>query len=295
MDYSDLIKQAFQISWKNKFLWYFGLFTGGMMISFPSFDYNFGQSDLSKFDTLFSIGSLRSFYFDHQLIIYILLGIVLSSSIIIWIFSIISQGAIINGVYTISRNRSASFKSTFLAGWHNFWRLFILGILIILIYLITLAVCTLPILVLVLTGLTIPAIIIGILLVVIYIIFALVLSLCFNYSYRILIIEKTPVIKSINLGFVFFKKYWKNIALIFLISIGIGLVWALALIFCVLIFAGLLVGIGVLLYFAVKSYVWIYIIIASIVFILPIIIVTAGYNTFISSLWTLSYIRLNQK
>lgn len=295
MNYSELIKQSFQITWKNKFLWYFGLFTGGIVLNIPSFNYQFGESEISSINSLGTFDGLRSFYFDHQLIIYILLGIVLVLSLVIWIFSVISQGAIINGVYTISQNRSISFKNAFLAGWHNFWRLLILGILILLIFLITLVVFALPVLVLALTGLIIPAIIMGIFLVLAYIIFALILSLCFNYSYRILIVENVPILASINLGVVFFKKYWKNIALILLISLGIGLAWGLVLIFSMLIFLGLLFGIGLLLYFAIKTYIWIYIIIASIVFIVPLIIISAGYNTFISSLWTLSYVKLNKE
>ena len=34
MNYGDLIKDAFRISWRNKYLWFFGFFAGGTSSGF---------------------------------------------------------------------------------------------------------------------------------------------------------------------------------------------------------------------------------------------------------------------
>lgn len=295
MDYLKLIKEAFLITWKNKFLWIFGLFAGGGFgWSWNGFNYQFEGKDTQQVLSFAQLNQIKSWFYQHETMIYILVGLITLLFFLFCLFLIISKGSIIGGVAEISQNKKMDFKSTFLIGWHHFWRVLALGILMVFIYLLVLGILALPVVVLVLTKLTVLAIILGILLGLAYFVFLFLSSLVFIYAYRFLIIEKTRIIESINLAYRFFLNHWKQILLIWLINFGLGIGWAIALLMGGLLVGGILVAIGVGLYFVSKIVLLVYAIIVGLALFISLLILVAGFNTFISSIWTLSYLELKE-
>jgi len=294
MDYIKLIKNAFQITWRNKFLWIFGLFAGGGGIgwSWNNLNYQFNTDDSKETLSFAQFNQIKSWFYQHETVIYIILGLLILLFLFFWIFSIISQGAIIGGVAKISQEEKMNFKSTFLIGWRNFWRVLGLDIIILFLLFFILVILALPVIVLAVTGLTVLAIIIGIIFGLSYTLFIILSSFVFAYTYRILIIEKTGIFSSLSLAYHFFFKHWKKVLVIWLINLGLGAGWGLAIVLTMLILGGTLFAFGLAIYFLSKIALIIYALLFGLALIIFLIIVLAGFRTFISSIWTLSYLEL---
>lgn len=120
MNYGDLIRDAFRITWRNKFLWFFGFFVGGTAFNFtgnvPS-SRNFGQSGFPG-----SIGRIWQGIFDNLALVVALVVLVLLIVLVLIVLAIISQGGMAESVAAIDRGETRRFSSTWRAGLGNFWR-----------------------------------------------------------------------------------------------------------------------------------------------------------------------------
>lgn len=130
INYGEIIKEAWQITWKNKFLWGFGLllaFSSG--VSFPS---NFGrESEWEK-----KLGeSFSAFAAAHSQELFFLLGLIFLVFVIFFILGILGRGALIDSLGKIARKKEASFRAGMKEGKIFFGRillfqLFFLGMIV---------------------------------------------------------------------------------------------------------------------------------------------------------------------
>lgn len=293
MDYGNILQRALEISYKHKFLWVFAFFIGGITtynFNFP----NFGLFSPENADYA-TINNLRSWYFQHEILIISLAIIVAILFLLIWIFSIASQGAIIAGVDTVTNNKATGFRQACQIGFRNFWRLLGLGVVIGLFYLLVIGILTVPIIICAVTGLIWLAIILAILFFMLFIVILFVSALSFNFSYRYLIIKKSSIFNSISYGYKFFKIHFIEILILALILFGIGVVWLIINTVILMTIFLILASIGVLLYFISKATLVYSIIIGLIILSIISLILTTFYNTFHSSVWTISYKELLTK
>ena len=123
VNYLELIKKAFQITWSHRYLWWLGLFvalteTGGYVnysLNNPS-----GNEEANKRMAEFLAVHWQGFLTAFSFILLVL--------IIFLILGIIARGGLIKSVGKILKNEPSDFKSGFKEGRKYFWRIFLAGL-----------------------------------------------------------------------------------------------------------------------------------------------------------------------
>ena len=300
MDYLGIIKRAYYITKKHRFLWIFGIFAGGAASfstnwSFPG--YNTSNSDWAKTFENANFNSLdfSTFWTNYGTFLIATLVVLVVIMILMFIISLISQGALIGGVRRINQGEKSEFKSAFMIGWHNFWRVWSVGIIYLLMILVSLCILIIPVCVLVIYESYIFAVIWGILLFFVCLAFWLLIALISPYSFRIVVIEKLGIFTSIRESLHFFRDNWKDLIVIYLLLIAIGIGFGIALALTILIVLGIFGAIGVGLWLASPLATIIYSCIIGVVLVAGLAIISGAYNTFTSSVMTLTYQKLSKK
>ena len=133
MEYGKLIGAAYGIALRNWRLWPFGVFAGVGGFNF-NFSFDGGGSDDS--------GTAVDDPIDSELIIAIVL-VALVVGLFALVMSVISQGALTEGVAAISRGEERRFRQALRAGRSVFWRtagLYLLGFLVALALILAVAI-----------------------------------------------------------------------------------------------------------------------------------------------------------
>ena len=293
MDYIGIMKKSYQISIKNKFLWIFGILAGGYGGfqgwggSFNSF--NSGNTDRGKIDKIFNSFDFNTFWGNYGGLIITLIGLFVLIGIIFAVLGIISQGALIGSVAKIDSEEKANFKIGFRVGWHHFWRVFALGLVYGLIVFASLIILIVPIVIFATTHLVPLAVVWGILVFLACLFLWVVMGIISPFSLRFLILKESGIIESIREAWWLLRHNFGHIIIMYLllmavgIAVGIGLVIAIVLVLAILV----LIGLGLWLLSPIPAI--IFAIVAGICFMVAIMIFSGAYNTFTSSVITLTY------
>jgi len=279
MDYGRIVNKSFEIAWKYKSLWIFGMFAGYGTFNFnldiPT--YEFEQMPATPWEMV---------NVPPQLLIMFVLALA-ALALIFFVISVISKGAIIDSVNRIERGGRYSFGNAFSAGIDFFLRM--LG-LIILGGLSTMAV------VIVVVGAVVIAFVIhtafGVIFLLIGIpalilLFFAVVSI-FGLSERALVVRNSGIGAALEEGYYLFRKHIREVAVIALIVLAftIGLSILAAIIW--MIFALPIAAIGFMGSMDVVTAM-----VMGVIVGLPISFVVGGFlGVFFTSLITLFYFEL---
>lgn len=114
--YFAILKKSFVITWKNRYLWWFGFFT--LLSNIGGFNYlHNNHSDNHPPLALENIPYSSPRIIAGLTIISVLL-------VLIAILSIISRGALISSVGKLVKKKDANFKTGYRSGKKNFWKIF---------------------------------------------------------------------------------------------------------------------------------------------------------------------------
>lgn len=314
MNYGDLIKDAFWLTLRNRYLWFFGFFAGGTStganFNIPSGgsggfdDEDFGEPGGGDFR---GQGAGQGFDPDQLMSdnLILILGIITLIVLVVLFFiimTLISQGALAESVAAIDRNESRRFSSAFRAGVSNFWRVLGYYLLFILIALGLLLLIGIPIALLVVgvfagtesTGARIAtAVLAGLTVIVILIVVFIPLSIIGQFALREIVVGRTGVVGSVGSGYRLFRRNLGRSLLVWLIQVALSIGAGIALLIVLLILGFILFLPTIIL--AVASYTTAAIVagIVAALILLPILIVASGaLGTFSHSYWTLAYLRL---
>jgi hypothetical protein len=296
VSYGDLIRDAFRITLRNRFLWFFGFFAGSAFFNFPSGGGNFDTDDFdqSGAGTSALAAQFGPRVFDNAALIVGLVVVVLLLALLFIVMSIISQGALSESVAAIDRGEGRRFGSTFRAGLRNFWRVsgyYALFFLISVGLLVAVGVPT----ALVIGGTfaatqstgarIIVAVLAGLAALALLILIFVPLHIISQYALREIVVRRMRVFGSVGSGYGVFRRNLGRSLLLWLIHIGLMIGIGIAV---------LLVGL-VLFIPAFALYLAEYTaaaIVAGLI-LLPLLLVTLGAaGTFGHSYWTLAYLRL---
>ncbi|MDX9857762.1 MAG: hypothetical protein RBT76_08240 [candidate division Zixibacteria bacterium] len=290
MDYGYIVNRAFQIAWKYKSLWVFGLFVGG----FTNFNVDLPTNSFS-FDPE---SAELPFHISPEIIAALLLvGFVLF--ILFLAAYCISAPALIDGVNRIERGGVYRFGASFSAGVDYFFRILGLGVLYFLTVFVSMVILTLIfIFVAILAGVSLgdsgagPAIaifLLGLLILIPLLLFVyLIIMTPFSLAQRVIVVRNAPISDALSEGWLLFKRNFGKSMLIYLINLGISLavIIALAVLFAV-------VALIVIIFVPDPMEHITEFIILGIVFGLPISLLLGGFfGTFHSALYTLFYFEL---
>jgi hypothetical protein len=310
LNYWDLIRDAFWMTLRNRYLWFFGFFAGvgGTSDFNPNFPMGGGGPD-NDFERG---GASAQFFgqlpFDGPLSgvgVAALIGIVLLGLLLFVIFLtlvVISNGGLADSVAAIDRGDRRSFGSTWRAGTSRFWRVLGYCILFFLIGLALLIAIAAPIGLVVTavfvgteaTGARVVTVVLAVLVAIPLLIVVFVsLSIIAQFALREIVIRGQRVIASIGSGLRIFRQNLGRSILVWLIQIALIIVATISL-----LVAGAAVSLVLFLptiLLAVAELTTAAIIMGTIagVILLPFVLIAAAVlGTFNHAYWTLAYLRI---
>src|SRR5215210_3588283 len=312
MNYGDLIRDAFRITLRNRYLWFFGFFAGGTGSNFGgnfSSAGNFNPGNFNPDEWQRSGAGLSGLtaqvgqgMLGNAVLIFGIVVVVLLIVLLFIIMAIISQGALADSVAAIDRGEGRRFGSTWTSGIANFWRVLGYFVVFFLIALGLLVVIGIPVALLIggtfaatqSTGARVSvAVAVGILAVLLLIVVFVPLAIVGQYALRDIVVRRERVLGSVASGYGLFRRNIGKSLLLWLIQIGLSIGIAIAFIL-VLLIVGLVLFIPTIALAVAGSSTGAIIagVIAGLI-LLPILLVLSGaIGTFSHAYWTLAYLRL---
>ncbi len=284
INYLEIIKKAFFLTWKNRYLWWLGFFlafSGGAQI----FNYSFGEREEE-----ISWEQLHNYFVVHS---NWLIPLLISASIFLIIFSllaIISRAGIIKAVQKEEKKEIFGFKTAFLFGKKHLWNFLFLQIILSFSLAIIISVIVIPI------GLLFSnhsyyaggfLLVLGLLIIV-----PLVITFSFLriFGQNYLVLGKLSLKNSLESAYSLFQKNWipSLIMTIFFIPLGLAFVFSLIaiLIFIILLFG--IIGFILFLLFGLVGAL-VATIIGGIIFLILVLALNSFYQAFSQVIWTLFF------
>lgn len=212
MDYGRIVNRSFEIAWKHKFLWLFGMFAYGSAFNID-FEYLFNKEELKSFVPQYDIALEVLLPFIYALVLWILVMIACS---------FISNIALIDSVNRIERGGEYSFGIGFSAGLDYFWRFVGLNVLFFIAGLLVFG-----FVVILMVALFAASKVAGVVSLLFFI------PLCFFLMFlignissladRALIVRNTNIVDAIEEAVFLFKENFSKNVIIFLILIGFAI------------------------------------------------------------------------
>ena len=275
MDYGSIVNRSFQIAWKYKTLWIFGLFTGA-----GSGSYNFPGGDETS--------ALKDIGIDiPPEAIFALVIPLVALALVALVAHLISMPALVDAVNRIARGGKYTFGESFSAGLKYFWRY--LGLTVLMIVIIFIAMMILVILGAAMFAIAKPMGILSLLALIPAGIATLYYVITvFELALRALVVRDYSIGDALEEGRLLVNKnIWKTIVM-FLITIGLGILLMLASMIVWLMFSG-----PIALITALGTGDVLLTILATIVAGLPIALILGGFTgTVFESMYTLFYFEL---
>ncbi len=294
MNYGYLMRDAFRITLRNRYLWFFGFFASGTGTNFvgnvPSGSGNFNPDQFEQ-GVLGNAG--------------VILGIVVVVILIALFFiilAIISQGALADSVAAIDSGEERRFGSAFTSGTGNFWRVLGYYVVFFLVALGLLVVIAIPVALLIggtfaatqsMGARVSVAVVVGILAVLLLIVVFIPLYIIGQYALRDIVVRRERVLGSVGSGYSLFRHNIGRSLLLWLIKLGLSIGIGIAFILLLLI-VGLILFVPTIA-LAAAGYSTAAIIagvIAGLILLPLLLVATGAIGTFSHAYWTLAYLLL---
>lgn len=313
--YFELLKKSWQICWKYKILWIFGLFVPAGY-SFPNFNFNynfpsFGQLESSKnqsaeqvFSEIFrDTASVLKFLKAH---LFWVILIVISFFFLLLIFqflSWLSKPALIKLVELEETDKKKpSLTEGFRWGEKFLFRYIVSGWLLWLPFLILIILASAGLIISLFMfaknfALALSFFFLFLFLILILALFSIPISLVTELTHRKIVIEEKGVLEAIKEGFRLFLKEWQKVVVIWLISLVVSVGFGFLLLIAGFPFLLLLLASGGAFAFIkakTTSYLFLALLLSISIFLafLLSLFTKAFSGTFLTSYWTLAYLEI---
>jgi hypothetical protein len=299
MNYGDLLSEAFRITWRNRFLWFFGFFVGGASFNLPSANLG-GQRGGMPFGP--ASGPLR--WISENLTLFLVsVGVLVAVLALVFIvLAMISHGALAESVAALHRGEQRRFGRAWRAGTAYLWRviwlkglffLMALGLALLIFLPATLGVVA------VFTatesvGLRVLSVVLGVLfvlalLVLVFLPFAIVNQ----FALRELVVGGRRVMDSIGGAFGLFRRNIGRSLLLWLVQLGVMLGLGIAMLVVIVILGVILVGPAVALFAADQTTAAVVVgVVGGLLFLVPVLVISGALSAFNHAYWTLAYLQL---
>ena len=128
MDYFDLLKRAWTITWRYKALWVLGLFVGavsGGSTGGVGSNYSMGSQDFSG-DGGQAFTQMERWATDNLALIAVVAGVLVIISLALWVLSVAAQGGIAYGTNEAAEGRAPSLGMAWSVGFSKWGRTFMI-------------------------------------------------------------------------------------------------------------------------------------------------------------------------
>lgn len=298
MDYFKILKDSYEIALKRRYLWIFGIFAGGSALGggWNMGAYN-SESLSEKWSKSFN-GSMTAgweqIWANYWGVIVAAIGFLLLLSFLWLVFSLVCRGALLDSVRKIQEKKDNNFRLGFAFGWHKFWRILAVSLIIGFFVFFSIAILAVPVILFVLAKIYVLAVLYGLIVFLLDLIFWIYLGILQPYILRLAVLGDLGSWEAITHSYQFFLKNWKEIIIIYLLMMVVGIAIALGLLAVLIIAGGLLFLIGLAIYLASAIACWIYAGLAIFIFMVMLAILAGMINVFNSSVITLAYLELEK-
>ncbi|MBU0721974.1 hypothetical protein KKA93_00755 [Patescibacteria group bacterium] len=305
--YRTILKQAWELTWRNKYLWWFGIFAalvgngGEFEILFNNAGANPGQALFPAWQRIASTGVfsghtianirnlLKQDILNMIFVLVVCLTILAICLFLIWLI-IVSQAAIVNNSAAIIKQKKPTIRDGLDSGILNFWPVLTLNIIIKAMIYILLVAVSLP--VIFFQG-SFNANLFYIIALVIAVPVAIILSFIMKYAVAYVVINKSKVMSAIKQSCQLFKKNWlisfEMAIILFFINLLVGMVIVLA----ILVLAVPFLFFGLIFYYSFSLVgFWLIVILAVASFLFIVVSVGAALAVFQISSWTGLFLEL---
>ncbi len=299
MEYSKILKQAFEHTKKYRSMWWLGMLVasggGGISNSIPT---DFGDtggpssSDIDQFTTAAASWAVEYWY------VLVMIGVLLVALILLSIIlHYIATAGLYTGASEARQGKRPTFKGMFKAGTKPFWRVFGLHLLI---GLATVVLIGVPILVIILTGITIIGLVIAIPAFIVFIIallpFTAIISIIRTYATQYVVLENERIMDSIHKAWKLFRSTLSDSVVMYLLNIVIGIGIGLASIFVALL---IIVPFAIIGFIAYNATGWISVIVIAavgLVLLSVVMLIIKGIkHAYFFNFWHLTFAELKSK
>jgi hypothetical protein len=310
VEYGRIVSDAWRITWRHRFLWWFGPFVtsgscggggsgggGGGDFEVPEGLRGQMPSDIGRFgDEAARWASANA----GLIVLGVLLFLLFILAMII--LSCISHGSLIGSVARIANGETVTLGSAWREGRRLAWRYVRLWMLAFVVALLGLAVAGVVALVLFLLGSSGGAgLVLAILLAIVCFLIVLVLVLAFGvavlYAERAIAVDDMGARRSLARGIALLRVHAGRSALLWLIGLGLGIAVGVALVTVAIVLALPLGGAVVAAYLA-SGFGGATLglgLIAVLVFVTALWVLSGIANTFTNAVWTLGYLGLTER
>ena len=304
MDYADIIKRAWDVTWRYKTLWILGLFAGATGSGYVTWGSGY-RSTSRDFSRWTSVGAFQSeavtFLHDWAPVLIAALVAIVLVGLLLLVLSFAAQAGLIRQVDSAEGGGRVSASEGWNAGFHDWWGLLVAGLVLLLpivvfalVVFAAAAAVTLPLLVGFgsagagsAAGWTGVAVLVAIALLALplYIVLAFVLGTMYVLAVRHLVLERRTPMEAVRASWVSFRTHLKDVLLMWLITVGLGLGIGVAVSLVVGAFS---VSVGAVILLGLWPAAPFLGLIAAAISV----VVMAAWNTFTSALWTVFFRKL---
>jgi hypothetical protein len=289
INYIQILKDAWQITWKNKFLWWFGLL---IAIASPgSLNFNTGGGN-EKIDDA-TVQRVSNFFVQnmHWIIAVAIAFIILI--IIMVIIGIIARAGLLKSIDAVLKNKPVGFKAGMKEGKKYLSRLFLLGLTIFFLILAAVIVLATPVAFVLINKAFVTGIFLGILAFIILIPVIVLCSFLKAYGNIYVVLGELSAWNALEKAYELFRKNMLASIIMWLLFIPIGFVLMLAIIMILIPLALLFLAAGFGLYSAAGITGAIITTCVGVICFLAITLsIRSVYETFLQSTWYLFFLEI---
>jgi hypothetical protein len=316
-DYFDIVRKTWQITWQYKILWLFGFFASGSFFSgnfnysFPSNEFPSTKKGAPLTTPTYSLRQVRNFIENYLWIIVLAALLFLTLIFFLLLARWLSQPALIflaaqadNVRPSFLEGLKFAFKILFRfvgLGW-LIWAPFLFIFLSLLILFLILLLAPLSNLNSSSAALALPALFfLFIPLILFFALITIPLTVFTAIAQRWLVLENSTIRESITRSWELFKKEWKKLGLLWLISLGLSIVVFFAILISLSVIAIPAIPLVLGLVYAIKEkvtgLVFILGLFASLILLLLIVfffLLQGFIGAFFYNYWTFAYLKLRE-
>jgi hypothetical protein len=301
MDYGRVIQDAWNLTWRYRFLWVLGFFAGGA-VGVPSGGNGPVQWRMQGSDLGLPASPGDALPPGWPLIIALIVGVI-ALVLALWL---IAQGGMARATADLARGQPSSLGQAWRAGTRLAWRYLGLWLLLCVgIVLIAAIIGALVALALAPALISMPVprwttlllgVAIGLPLVLALIVALIVVSIVIAYAQRIIAMEDVGATAALRHGWGVLQAHPRESLLLWLMNVGLAIGAGLVLGIVTLVVGGLIAGAVALVWLASGQGPALIgaIALAAVVLIALLVVLVAIANTFFWSYWTIGYVRLSE-
>lgn len=311
MDYSSLIRQAWEITRRYRFLWVLGLFTGGGVASCnpgSSLSYRGNERDFGQVspDVGRAMAEIGNWFEANFAVVVAVVGFLVLLGLAMLVVGIVAQGGMARATADLALGRPTSAGEAWRAGLRLFWRYLGLWLLLIAAAIAVAVIIGIVAAVFVglgsLTGragglvLAALGVLLAIAVAVVAIPFFIALGIVVTYAQRAMALEDVGPVDGLRAGYQVLRGHLGPSLVVWLISLAIGIGAGIALALVVIVVVAVLAAVGLAIYatggFAAPVVIVTYGALALLVVVVVSWGLSAVANTYFWTYWTIAYLRL---